>query len=351
MADYIIIGQGLAGSVLAYQLIKQQKKVIILNNESLKTSSEVAGGMVNPITGKHLSKTWLADELFPYMRKFYHELETELNAKLLYDANIYRPFANENQKKQFLNIVEKDNLHNYIDIVEPSDKYPQIENPLGGLLTHQAGWLDVPLALTLLRKYFVEKGVYFEDDFDETQLEVAENHIKYKSFSANNIVFCQGYYAIHNSWFNWLRFSPVKGETLIAEVENYDIKEIVNQGSWVLPIKDNVCRFGATYSWQPLDWLPSESEKQFLLNKIHKFLKANYTIIDHQAGIRPATQDRRPFLGNHPTHKNVYIFNGLGTKGVSLAPYFADEMINFMEKQKVLHPEVNIERFYALYSL
>lgn len=351
MTDYIIIGQGLAGSLLAYQLLKQNKSVVILNNETLPTSSGVAGGMFNPITGKHLSKTWLADELFPYMLQFYKALETELEAKFLYETEIYRPFANENQKKQFLSIIEKDELQNYIDVLAPSDDFPQIENPLGGLLTHQGGWLDVPLMLSLLRNSFKRQNIYFTDDFDENELVVSENEVSYKSHKAKKIVFCQGYYAIHNSWFNWLRFSPVKGETLIAEVENYDIKEIVNQGSWVLPIKGNVCRFGATYSWQPLDWLPTEPEKQLLLSRIHKFLKANYKITDHQAGIRPATQDRRPFLGNHPAHKNVCIFNGLGTKGVSLAPYLANEMINFMENQKVLLPEVNIERFYALYSL
>lgn len=351
MTDYIIIGQGLAGSLLAYQLLKQNKSVVILNNETLPTSSGVAGGMFNPITGKHLSKTWLADELFPYMLQFYKALETELEAHFLYETEIYRPFANENQKKQFLSIIEKDKLHNYIDVIAPSDDFPQIENPLGGLLTHHGGWLDVPLMLSLLRESFIQKNAYFVDNFDEKELSVSENLVSYKNHQARKVVFCQGYYAIHNSWFNWLRFSPVKGETLIAEVENYDIKAIVNQGSWVLPIKGNICRFGATYSWQPLDWLPTESEKQFLLNKIHKFLKANYKITEHQAGIRPATQDRRPFLGNHPAHKNVYIFNGLGTKGVSLAPYLANEMINFMENQKVLHPEVNIERFYALYSL
>jgi glycine/D-amino acid oxidase-like deaminating enzyme len=351
MIDYIIIGQGLAGSLLAYQLLKKGKKIVILNDESLPTSSQVAGGMFNPMTGKNLSKTWLADELFPFMKKFYGNLETELKAKLFYETNIYRPFVNENQKQQFLAILQTQNLEDYIHFIEHTNDYPLIKNPLGGLLTYQSGWVDVPLMLDLLRNFFIEKNVYFKEIFDLNKMQVIDNEVVYENFRAKKIVFCQGFYATQNPIFNWLRFNPVKGETLLATIENYSVSTIVNQGAWILPIKENLCRFGATYTWQPLDWLPSESEKEYLLNRIHQFLKADYQIIDHQAGIRPATQDRRPFLGKHPAYENVFIFNGLGTKGVSLAPYLAEEMINFMENKKVLHPEMNIERYYALYSL
>lgn len=348
--DYIIVGQGIAGSLLAYQLIKADKQVLILNDETIPTSSAVAGGIFNPITGKNLDKTWLADTLFPFFKEFSLSLEKETHTGFYHETNLFRPYANEQQRKHFLKLTDEYDLDRYIRLVKP-DAYSEVENPLGGLYTSSAGWVDVPVMLEALKQFFLQKATYQPEKFDYQALEISENSVAYKGFQAPKIVFCEGYYASQNPYFKWLPFNPAKGETLIATMGNYSIKEIVNQGSWIIPLGNQQFRFGSTYIWNQLDWQTTEESKEAISSKIDKFLKLPYQIIDQQAGIRPTTKDRRPFLGNHPAYANVYVFNGLGTKGVSLAPYFAQEMLFFLEKQKDLMPESNIRRFYSLYSL
>ncbi len=348
--DYLIVGQGIAGSLLAYQLLKADKRVLILNDESIPTSSAVAGGIFNPITGKNLDKTWLADTIFPYFKEFYLSLEQATHSHFYHETNLFRPYANEQQRKHFLQLINESDLDKYISLVKP-DAYNEVENPLGGLLTSSAGWVDVPLMIEALKQYFIQSGAYHAERFDYQALAISENSVSFKDFRASGIIFCEGYYASQNPYFKWLPFNPAKGETLIAGMAEYSVREIVNQGSWIIPIGNQQYRFGSTYVWDSLDWQTTKEGEEAILSKINKFLKTPYEITGQQAGIRPTTKDRRPFLGNHPAYANVYVFNGLGTKGVSLAPYFAQEMLLFLEKNKDLMPESNIRRFYSLYSL
>ena len=192
---------------------------------------------------------------------------------------------------------------------------------------------------------------YQAEKVDFAELIISENNIFYKDFQVKRIIFCQGFYSTQNSFFNWIPFNPAKGETILADVEGYKIKEIINQGFWIIPLEGHKCRLGSTYIWDNLDWQATESGRELIASKISKILSIPYQITGQEAGIRPTTRDRRPLMGNHPYHNNLYIFNGLGTKGVSLAPYFAEEMLGFLEKNKVLMSEANIDRFYSLYSL
>jgi glycine/D-amino acid oxidase-like deaminating enzyme len=350
--DYIVVGQGIAGSLLAYQLIKADKKVLVLNDESLPTSSAVAGGIFNPITGKNLDKTWLADKIFPFLREFYTSLEKEFHATFYHETNLYRPFANEQQQRHFLRLTDEYDLGNYLKIIQPNQSdYEQVSNELGGLYTLSAGWVNVPKMLKYFRDFFKQNESYQAEKVDFAELIISENNIFYKDFQVKRIIFCQGFYSTQNSYFSWIPFNPAKGETILADVEGYKIKEIINQGFWIIPLEGNKCRLGSTYIWDNLDWQATESGRELITSKISKILSIPYQITGQEAGIRPTTRDRRPLMGNHPYHNNLYIFNGLGTKGVSLAPYFAEEMLGFLEKNKVLMSEANIERFYSLYSL
>ena len=350
--DYIIVGQGIAGSLLAHKLLKADKKTLLINDEFLPTSSQVAGGIFNPITGKNLDKTWLADKLFPYLKSYYSLLEKELNTAFFHETNLYRPFANEQQQRHFLRLTDEYDLANYIKIIQAQNAdYQQVTNNLGGLYTASSGWVNVPKMIENFKQYFIKKEIYRAEKFDYKALEISENQVIYKDITAKKIIFCEGFYASQNPFFNWIPFNFAKGETLLAEVENYTITEVINQGSWIIPLGEGKCRFGSTYIWDKLDWQITENSRELITDKINKFLLPSYTIISQEAGIRPTTKDRRPFMGNHPAHNNVYVFNGLGTKGVSLAPYFAEEMLCFLEKNKVLMPDANIERFYSLYSL
>lgn len=336
---YIIIGQGLAGSILAYMLMQEGQEVQIFDNSTIPSSSKIAAGIYNPVTGRKLVKTWLADKIFPFLEDFYPQLEKELNAKFFHPNPIYRPFVNEDSQKFFKSDHIPDDFADFATLEFNNINHQNIVNSeLGGVTTKHSGWVDLKVMLEAFRMYFLEKEV----------LKVICKNIEYGT-DHHKVIYCEGFNAIHNPYFKYLPFSPVKGELLDIEIQNIDVQEIINQGAFVIPLGGNIYRLGATYSWHELDFIPTAQGKADLTEKYQKLMKPDMKVLSHRAGVRPATKDRRPFIGMHPEFENIGIFNGLGSKGVSLAPFFAKQFVDFLMYDKELYPEININRFASLY--
>jgi glycine/D-amino acid oxidase-like deaminating enzyme len=96
-----------------------------------------------------------------------------------------------------------------------------------------------------------------------------------------------------------------------------------------------------------LDEGPTPKAKKELLEKLTEVVRvAVKAVPQHKVGIRPATKDRKPFLGKHPNEQSVYVFNGFGAKGVSLVPYFSERMCAFILEAIPLPKEVDISRYF-----
>ncbi|UBM60487.1 FAD-binding oxidoreductase [Marinilongibacter aquaticus] len=348
MIDFLIIGQGLAGTTLAHHLLERKQKIALIHSPTKTCSSLVAGGMFNPVTGKHLAKTWLVDQLFPKLKTFYRQIEAQTGENLLFEIPIYRPFKNENQQNQFIKAIEKHGLQELCEIRPPSNE-TNIENPLGGILTKMSGRLDVPKYLQASAQLFANQGILIEDEFQHDLLQIGTENIEYKEIRAKHIIFCEGNAVENNPFFNALPFNPVKGETLEVEFEEPLSDWIINQGKWLMPLGEKRYKAGSTYVWHELNNRTSEEGRQQIQEGIRQFIKKDFRILKQEAGVRPATKTRRPFLGAHPKYKALYIFNGLGTKGVSLAPFFAENLTNHLLEGKELYSETTIGQYYALY--
>ncbi|AEI49374.1 NAD(P)/FAD-dependent oxidoreductase [Runella slithyformis] len=350
-ADYLIVGQGIAGSILAWTLTQRGHHVLILNDPTLPAASKVSGGIFNPLTGKKLSRTWKADDLFPFAHAFYADMQEQLGGDFLHDCDVYRPYRSIEEQNSYLAQTADPNIAKYvIDHTDDAKFSPFIENPYGGLQITQSGWVDCVQMLQKIEAYFVDKNQYLFERIDYKKIDIQEDGVGYGKCKVKKILFCEGYEARQNPFFNWLPFNPVKGQSLIAFMEDYSVPEIINQGAFVLPIDEKgTCRLGATYTWHDINWETTADGREYLEGKIKTFLKAPYTILEQQVGIRPSTKDRRPFVGIHPEYSALGIFNGLGTKGVSLAPYFANQFVKFLETGEEIDSEANIERIFSLY--
>jgi FAD dependent oxidoreductase len=335
--NYTIIGQGLSGSILAYFLLKEGQNVQIFDNPEIPSSSKVAAGIYNPVTGKRLVKTWLADEIFPFLEDFYPQLEQELSAKFFFPMPLFHPFPDVATQKFFKSDHIPDDFFDFCSLeFENIHRTEIVNSKLGGITMKHAGWVDLKVMLSAFRGYFLERNILTDATY------IPEN-------KDNITIFCEGYNGKFNPHFSYLPFNPVKGEIVDIEIQNLDLQEIINQGVFVIPLGENKFRLGATYKWDVLDFFPTEEGKEILTEKYQKLMKPQMHILSQQAGVRPATKDRRPFLGMHPEVENVGIFNGFGSKGVSLAPFFGKQFVDFLIYQKELHPEVNINRFASLY--
>jgi len=346
--DFIIVGQGLAGSILSLSLTTAGYSVICINKPSLSSSSKVAGGIWNPIVFKRLTKSWMADELVPELIAFYEYWEKEFNDSLIRKREIIKPFTEEQEK----NLWEKKSLDTestnvYLDSNTYEnyqlDEHYQVKSYSKVL---HAGNLDVAKFLELTKHYLQTHQQYIEEEFDYNQLEVSAVNVNYKNISASNIVFCEGYLISNNPYFNWIPMKPAKGETLTIHSTEIKLEnDIFNKGFFIMPLGNHLFKIGATYEWEILNDSPTEKAKTELLQKLNAVITTPYKIISHDAGVRPSVVDRRPVVGAHPVYKNVFTFNGLGTKAVMIAPYFAKQLVGFIQNNYKINEDVSPSRF------
>jgi glycine oxidase len=348
--DFIIVGQGLAGSTLAYHLTKLGKKIAVFDTQRETSSSWVAAGLYNPITGRKMVKTWRADDLFAYLKGYYSEIEALASNKLLNEIGIYRPFISIEEQNEWASKTADENYAQYIGSIDQKSSYSSVNDDFGGIKLKQAGFLDVRKYLDVMVDILKQKDVnYYNERFDVGVMDLSDNGVKYGDISTKNIIFCDGRSSVSNPYFQWLPFKLVKGEVLYIESE-MELDKVINRGVFVIPQTENRFRVGATYDNFDLTLSTTPKGRLQIEDKLKELITVEYEVKEQYAGIRPATRDRKPFIGIHPKFKSVGIFNGLGAKGVSLAPYFANQFARHLVNQSPLDKEVDISRYFSFYK-
>ncbi len=344
--DFIIVGQGLSGSVASLSLMRSGYTVCVINNSSLSSCSSVAAGIWNPVVFKRLTKSWLADDVVPELNEFYGYAEKLFNVTLIRHRHIIKPIVEEQEKNLWLKKAKSDTV--FLDPVIYNDLSISANSTIQSYSkVLNAGSLDVTLFLERTKNHLVNNNSYLDDTVDHSLLENHITHVSYKSVKAKNIIFCEGHLISANPYFNWIPMKPAKGEILTIYCEEIVLKnDILNKGLFILPVAPHTYKVGATYEWEHLNDLPTKKAKEELTQKLDAIINVPYKIIKHEAGVRPAVIDRRPVIGRHPTVENFFIFNGFGTKAVMLAPYFAKQFTGFLQAQVSINKEADPARFY-----
>jgi glycine oxidase len=348
MFDFIIVGQGLAGSAVALQLLERKYRIMVIDNPSANHTSRIAAGLFNPVTGRKMVRTWMADVLFPYLHEFYTKAQVDCGQKFFFPCPIYRPFISVEEQNEWMARSAEPSYFPFVDRVVLRSFHGQLRDPFGGLILKQGGFLDTTGYVRAVRRKIEMEGVFLDQQFDPALLSWTEDEIRYESYTANKIIFCNGVHA--NPWFDWLPIRPLKGETLTIET-SFTEDLIVNRGIYMVPSAGpGIWRVGATYHVNDRSTTVTTEARRELEEKISELVNFSFEVASQAWGVRPTTPDRRPLLGAHPEHNRLIIFNGLGTKGVSLAPYFSKVLIDWLENRGSIHKDVDIERYKSLYS-
>lgn len=343
--DFLIVGQGLAGSLLAYEMEKKNIDYRIISSENKSAASFVAAAMYNPLVFKRLTKSWQIDELLPVMLNTYKELEVLLKQTFLYDKNIMKPLT-ENDIKLWRKKAANVKFDNYIKQIDEDIDVPGFKKHFAWAQVSGSGSCDLKFMLLCMKDYFLEKGKYIQKEFVYDDLEIKNNHVHWNNIIAKKIIFCDGAHSVNNPFFSNLPFNLTKGEVLEIEAKGINQSYIYNKNVFVLPLGDNKFKVGSTYDWDYQNEDITDNAKVEICDKLDKLIDCPYTIVNHQAGIRPTIKDRRPILGYHHEFSQVAIFNGLGTKGLMIAPYYAKEMLELLlNKDYNVNEEVSIKRF------
>jgi glycine/D-amino acid oxidase-like deaminating enzyme len=200
------------------------------------------------------------------------------------------------------------------------------------------------------RKQLEFAGALSEEQFQLEELTIESHRVSYRNWEAEKIIFCDGTEGFENPYFQLLPYARNKGEVIFASIPDLPRNHIYKQGINLVPWQDDFWWIGSTYEWNFTDLLPTQAFREKVEQQLKHWLKLPYAIVDHQAAVRPANMERRPFVGLHPLHSSIGVFNGMGTKGCSLSPYFAHEFTEYLLHQTPLHPLADVQRFKKILS-
>jgi glycine oxidase len=343
--EFLIVGNGLAGTMLAFEMLEKKLDFRIVASPRKTRVSEIAAGMFNPLVFKRLTKSWLADKLLPIMKHKYRKLENLLGNQFYFEKPVLKPLS-EQEKQLWMERIADPEFSKYISSIEEKSPEKLLIPAAGFGIVKGSGYVNLKLFLELSDHFFRQQGVMIQSDFEIKNLDPEEKYFEAENVKASKLVLCEGAHLTGNPFFSFIKLVPVKGEILLIYAPGLSEDFILNKQVFVLPVGSHLFKIGSTYDWKDLSELPTKKGKQSIIERFEKLVKVDYTVENHVAGIRPAVSDRRPVLGAHPKYSNLYVFNGLGTKGVMLAPYFASEMVQHLTSDDYkLISEVDIKRF------
>lgn len=349
MVDYIIVGLGLAGISFCETLRKHRKTFVVFNDGS-QQASQVAGGLYNPVILKRFSPVWMAQQQLEEALPFYAELENFLNIKIDHKLPVLRRFVSAEEQNLWFEAADKPGLSRFLSTKILSNKNSLIDAPFGfGEVLH-TGRVDTRRLYYAYKSFLKAGQILVEDRFDYTQLSILDNCVEYKGITAKNLVFCDGFGLKTNPFFGYLPLNGTKGELLRVKIEGLQLGAVLKSSVFLIPLGDDEYYLGATYEWHDKTNTVTEKAKKELLSKLATFLQFEPVVLAQEGGIRPTVADRRPLVGTHPQHKNIHVLNGLGSRGVMIAPFAAKRLYDSIEKGIAIPPEMNIQRFISKYK-
>ncbi len=342
--DYLIIGQGISGTMLSWYLQKEGKTFMVMDEPQPFSSSRVAAGIINPVTGRRYAYTWMIDEVMPFAVDAYRELEKYLGLTLVHERSIIDFFPSAQMRNAFVErITENDTyLHSFPD-QNHFNQYFNYEFGCGEI--RPAYMISLQLLLQAWRKKLLDDGSLSEEKFNQDQLVMKNESIRYQEIQAHKIIFCDGNDGTANPWFDKLPFAPNKGEALVIECDELLNRHVYKKGLILAPFEENRYWLGSNYQWSFENDQPSAAFLKQATKLLDQWLKKPYRVLEHKASVRPATLERRPFVGLHPVHRQAGILNGMGTKGTSLAPFFAHQLVQHLVHNFPITPEAEVNRF------
>lgn len=344
--DYIIVGQGIAGSLLAHELIKAKQSVLVIDPNG-NNASKVAAGMFNPVVLKRFTPVWQANAQIATLKQTFTELESLCGKQFLRELPILRLFHNDGEVKTWQKKQQQPELSDLLGEIAPLN-HPLISDPFAAGVVKNTGAVELKPFLAAFRDYLIAQNAYYEGSFDYSALKITDSAVCYQNITAKSVIFCEGFGIKNNPYFKQLPLPGNKGEVLEIKAD-LDLSEIVKGKVAIFPKAtngDNHYLLCASYHWTDKTDTPTDAAKAELLEKLgHNVDLRNIEVVNQYAGVRPTVIDRRPILGAHPAHSNLYILNGLGTRGVMLGATMAKLMTGHLLENSALPNEVDVNRF------
>ena len=361
--ENVIIGQGLAGSAVAWTLHWAGQSVLLLDRGEPFTASRVSAGLITPVTGRRLVASPKYDEYLAEAKNFYRRVETETGQAFFTEVEMLRLFEDEAGRAALL---ERSDQAMLLRVAEWDGELQTGQGIQRGIRM-QGARLEVTTYLAGTRKYFEGLRCYRQTELgaseQELQAEVAGRArrtaeqktgkchpptviaLDSLAVTAERVIICTG--AATTTWFPEVPNNPARGDLLTVRIPEYERQEVVHRSIWIAAEKMGRQTVGSTYDWNNSSKAPTEKGRQEILGKLSRIVKGPVEVVEQVAAVRPTMKDYEPVLGQHPIWANVFILNGLGSKGTLKAPGLARKLLEFMEGSTEIATEYSYERLLA----
>ena len=332
--DFIIVGQGLAGTILAHDLEEKGNRLLLIDSNESASASRVAAGLINPVGMKRCIPSWGAEVFYPYAIRRYQDLEAKMNASFLAQRSIFKLFGNEEDAHQWKIKYSNQGMNQYINAFLKPSSFPYLKDNFGGAMLDSVASLDTKVFLDSSRKHFEKRHLCLDQRFDYDLIDLKRS--SYKDYTFNRIIFAEGYFVKDNPYFNALPLSPTKGEVMTIKIPSHQkFNHCISKGIYIIPLGNHLYRVGSTYHHKDFNDLVTDEGKQHIHRQLKSIFKTEYIEVQTDAGVRPTVRDRKPLLGLHPFNPKFGVFNGLGTRGALQGPLLSGEFCSFLTNSTV----------------
>lgn len=344
LKDILIVGFGLAGLAVAHYAEERGLSFNVINDNS-QLSSRVAGGLLNPIAIKRMKPVWNLEEFLPHAKAYYKNLQ-EKYSTIIYDNKIIKTYIHDTySENNWYEALDNVRMNAFIsNSVFANNNTALNTEKIGEVFASQ---IDLPNLFENAQKYYKAKKYYIQGKFVHDDIVVHNTSVSYQNISYRHVIFCEGYGVLNNPYFYDLAIYGNKGDYLIIRASDLNTLNILKSKYFLIPIGNNLYKFGATYQRQPLDHKPSQEARNQMEEALEKMINVPFEIVDQICGIRPTTKDRKPILGTHRTFKNLHILNGFGSRGVITSPLLGKQLIGHVFNSEELSKDISINRIYA----
>ena len=315
----------------------------------MPSAFRVAAGVINPVTGRWMTKTWNFDQVLPKAAETYRSIEQQFGIQVYHPIPEVRFCQSTEDLKRAARRMRNPRYQDVLSHITPAgEAAPEFNDDFGTFHIDQAAYVDLPLVVHTLRTSFAALGKFRDETFHHSELKPTAIGWQYRDLHTDNVIFCEGAAAQDNPWFKNLPLEPVKGETLLCQSPTLRLpQKLYHHKKWFLPYPDGTFRVGATYDESDLSDVPTAGKRDELLRSAHEALKEPHQIevTAHLSGIRPSTLDSLPIIGAHSTCLGLYLINGLGSKGASTAPAMTQQLNEHILKKSPIEDEVKLARF------
>lgn len=325
--ECLIIGQGMAGTLLSYELMQAGKSVMLIDKKDRYSTSLVASAVINPLVGKNWTLAKDAERIIPVALDTYKHLNQLLNADLVQQKSILvfhrDALAADNFSKQ------KASGNPYLHESNKEQETPWFA-PFGTGEVSPVYTIDAYSLLHQWADFLLSKNALLQEHFQFDELTISEDKIQYKEIVADKIVFCEGPIGRRNPFFPALNFTQNRGDALLLSIPHLSTEYIYHKDFRLVPHRDNLFWCGSNYIWEYDSLEPDTDWRKETERELKNWLKLPFEIINHWVAERPTTAGQQALLLQNEQHANIYFFNGLGTRGFSAGPSLAKKMAQLL---------------------